>query len=232
MEIDKNKGCGCLGMIIAVCVIVGYWHHWIWIVAAILLLISAYNKAVKRKQAEAKRKQMLLEAEEKRKRCVVELLDAIYRKNVDLFQLLLRKNYPNLQNDDVVKVQKAFVMMLESEGLRPQASGDTIAAGRHCYYKTEVQIVQQRQRQGERYIDYDNAVSATMYIFEKTIELVSTGHRTIKIQDVLKIMIGTDDNTACLLNLTLRNCGAPALIICPDTFIVRYVIEQMQVRIQ
>lgn len=224
---DENKEAqsGCLTLAIVGCVIIGFWHHSM-LYVALILLIPRYVKYRKLKSEEARREAERQEWESRRQERVVELCDLLRKRDYPLFKDLLKRSYGVLLDDDLVKAQKAFIMVSETEGLKPEVCTDAIAAGRPCYYRTEAEIVQQRQSQGAKYADYDNAVSATLYIFDRTLELVSTGHRVIKIQDILKIMVGGDEiRQICIV---LRNVGAPVLLLCPDAVIVQYVVQTLQ----
>ena len=216
---------------IIICAIASYWFVPMFYIAVGLLVIIGIKAYRRKRRIEAERlaeEQRVAELEQQRTKRVAELLNLVLERDYLCFQFLLGHSYDILHIDEIMKVQEAFIRVMASEGIKPVSCTDVIATGKPCYYKNEINMLQQRQFQGGKYIDYDNAVSATMYIFDQTIELISTGHRTIKITDVLKIMVGAEKNTAHLLSLTIRNIGAPVLLICADAFIVKYIIETLQ----
>lgn len=131
---DENKEAqsGCLTLAIVGCVIIGFWHHSM-LYVALILLIPRYVKYRKLKSEEARREAERQEWESRRQERVVELCDLLRKRDYPLFKDLLKRSYGVLLDDDLVKVQKAFIMVSETEGLKPEVCTDAIAAGRPCY---------------------------------------------------------------------------------------------------
>lgn len=227
----ENKG--CLVLIIIVLVIVGLvWFPWLLIVVGMflvgLIIVRIVNASIERnKLEEVKRfqEEEMRRKEEERKKCVFELLSFARDQDYSRFQALLKHSFTILSIDEIVKVQESYIQVMESGKLKPMSCMDIVVAGNPCYYENSVEVAQQRQRQGNKYVDYENAIPATMYITGRTIELVSTQHRSVNIMDVLQILVGTEQKT---ISLTLRKCGSPLLIVCPDGLIVEYIIKRLQ----
>lgn len=90
--------------------------------------------------------------------------------------------------------------------LTPIVCNDWIV-NRPCYMKTEVKVVTQRQSQGEKYYDMDNARQEVAYLFDDALEFVGDGNWNIDINSIIDIRLDEKsyDKDSVMLVITCRN---------------------------
>lgn len=203
-----NKS-GCLGIIIIVISIVGCLNPtiFIWIGLTIIVYLVIKHTC--------------------RMRRIDRLKNYIANEDYRSFRNLLQDSYKSLTKRQIKNVQLDYVRTIEERGIHSIFCNEVIGKNKICFYHYPVQIVRMRQTGGGKYIDFHNAEPATLYLFRMTLELVSSGHRVIKLTDIVNMEAGSKENMQ-VLSIVVRNIGSPVLIVCPDPIVVKHLIKILQ----
>ena len=107
------------------------------------------------------------------------------------------------------------------QGCEPIDCSDPIV-NRPCFMSEELRVVYQRQHQGERYFDFQNAVPTRCYLFADALEFIDEGHWSISLGAILEMRILASES---ILVITCRNRGGLYL------YASAHILSQLKARI-
>ena len=120
-------------------------------------------------------------------------------------------NWDSLEYHPDDSLMRSLAYYYENKPLSKLNCTAPIAKGKNCYVKCNVYQVQQRSSQGRRFYDYRNGVRCTLYIFDKSIELVGdNGHIVVLLDNIIDISLiegRPGEDFVPLLSITPKNCA-------------------------
>ena len=104
---------------------------------------------------------------------------------------------------------------IRKNGLKALEIDNAITNGKQCFYHGNVCLLKNRQKAGVQFFEEDK--NAEIYILKDEIDIVDSGHRKIKISEIVKVEIEDD-----VLQLTLLNHQKPIGLY---SFEMNYILE-------
>ena len=123
-----------------------------------------------------------------------------YDKSVMLLQINWFKTNAKIA---ILDYQTRYMQTIKIEPI----SCDDWIVDRPCYMKTNLKLITQRQSQGEKYYDMDNAEEYSLYLFDDVIEFVGNGNWSIDINSIISLQVDRTvvKHSNAMLIITCRN---------------------------